>query len=209
MFDKHMFPSCPDNISPGSTRIGANHPGTEFNIPPEDSDIDGGDAFFLNVPPTGSGPFYRGPPGGPSGPQGPQGSSGFLPVPPQHHHRPPTPEPDAPVTPPDQDTNPWNLDQKRLYSNAKKGKGQAQDPGPNHLETPSQQPRAPMHLHFLPDCPGPQWNTEFSQPLASREEPSWTLDNPIPPEYYQEWRQNRDKRRALWNRMGEQSPTHT
>ena len=36
MFYEHMFPSCPDNISPGLTRIGANYPGTEFDIPPED-----------------------------------------------------------------------------------------------------------------------------------------------------------------------------
>ena len=26
MFDEHMFPSCPDNISPGSTCIGDNYP---------------------------------------------------------------------------------------------------------------------------------------------------------------------------------------
>ena len=123
IFDKHMFPSCPDNISPGSTHIGANYPGTEFNIPPEDGDVDGGDAFFPNVPPAGGGPHYFGPPDGPSGPQSPQGSSGFPPVPPQPHHRPPTPEPEPPVTPPDQGTNPWNLDKKCLYSNAKKGKG--------------------------------------------------------------------------------------
>ena len=67
MFDEHMFPSCPDNISPGSTRIRANCPGTELNIPPEDGDVDGGDAFFLNVSPAGGGPHYYGPPGGPSG----------------------------------------------------------------------------------------------------------------------------------------------
>ena len=86
MFDEHMFLSCPDNISPGSTCIGDYYPGTEFNIPLEDGDTDGGDAFFLNVLPAGGGPHYYGPPGGPSGPQGPQGSSGFLPVPPQHPH---------------------------------------------------------------------------------------------------------------------------
>ena len=36
MFDEHMVPSCPDNISPGSTRIGANYRDTEFYIPLED-----------------------------------------------------------------------------------------------------------------------------------------------------------------------------
>ena len=200
------FMRKPNNIC---SHIGANYPGTEFNIPPKDGDVDGGDAFFPNVPPAGGGPHYYGPPGGPSGPQGPQGSSGFLPVPPQPQHRPPTPKPEPPVTPLDQGTNPWNLDQKQLYSNAKKGKGQAQDPGPYCPETPSQQPHVPMHPHFLPGCPGPQWDTSLSQPLESKDEPSWTLDNPIPGDMYQEWCQNRDKRRALWNRMGEQSSTHT
>ena len=43
MFDEHMFPSCPDNIGPGSTRIGDNYPSTEFNIPLEDRGwFDGG-----------------------------------------------------------------------------------------------------------------------------------------------------------------------
>ena len=112
MFDEHMFPSCPDHISPGSTRIGDNYPGIEFNIPSEDGDTDGGDAFFPNVPPAGGGAHYYGPPGRPSGPQGPlglqgpQGSSGFLPVPPQHPHQPPTPEPEPPVTLPDQGISP-------------------------------------------------------------------------------------------------------
>ena len=49
MFDEHMFPSCPDNISPGSTCIGANYPDTEFDIPPEDGGwFDGG-----AIPPSG------------------------------------------------------------------------------------------------------------------------------------------------------------
>ena len=43
VFDEHMFPSCPDNISPGSTHIGANYPDTEFDIPLEDRGwFDGG-----------------------------------------------------------------------------------------------------------------------------------------------------------------------
>ena len=56
MFDEHMFPSCPDNISPGSTHIGANYPGTEFDIPPEDGGwFDGG-----ALPPSGPYPLAGG-----------------------------------------------------------------------------------------------------------------------------------------------------
>ena len=82
MFDEHMFPSCPDNISPGSTCIGDNYPGTEFNIPPEDRGwFDGG-----ALPPFGLYPSAGGiplqqplvgplippvvPPGPPVGPTG-------------------------------------------------------------------------------------------------------------------------------------------
>ena len=71
VFDKHMFPSCPDNISPGSTCIGANYPGTEFDIPLEDGGwFDGG-----AIPPSGPYPSaggippQQGPPN--SGPQQP------------------------------------------------------------------------------------------------------------------------------------------
>ena len=195
MFDEHMFPSCPDHISPGSTHIRDNYPGTEFNIPPEDGDTDGGDAFFLNVLPAGGGPHYNGPPGGPSGPQGPQGSSGFPPVPPQHPHQPPTPEPEPLVTPLDQGINPPDLDQRNLYSKSRKGKGRAQDPGPNCPETPSQHPCAPMHPDFLPNSPGPIWNSRLSHPLGSQPEPSWTLNSPISGDMYKEWRRNRDRRR--------------
>ena len=78
MFDEHMFPSCPDNISPGSTRIGANYPDTEFDIPPEDGGwFDGG-----AIPPSGSypsaggiplqqGPLNPGPQQPPAGPLNP------------------------------------------------------------------------------------------------------------------------------------------
>ena len=51
-----MFPSCPDNISPSSTCIRANHPGTEFDIPPEDRGwFDGG-----AIPPSGPYPSAGG-----------------------------------------------------------------------------------------------------------------------------------------------------
>ena len=51
-----MFPSCPDNISPGSTYIGANYPNTEFDIPPEDGGwFDGG-----ALPPSGPYPSAGG-----------------------------------------------------------------------------------------------------------------------------------------------------
>ena len=69
MFDKYMFPSCPDNISPGSTHIGANYPGTEFDIPLEDGGwFDGG-----AIPPSGPYPSAGGipPQQGPPNP-GPQ-----------------------------------------------------------------------------------------------------------------------------------------
>ena len=83
MFDKHMFPSCPDNISPGSTRIGANYPGTEFDIPPEDRGwFDGG-----ALPP--SGPYLSA--GGIPPQQGPPSSG------PQ---QPPAGPPNSPIVPP-------------------------------------------------------------------------------------------------------------
>ena len=69
MFYEHMFPSCPDNISPGLTCIGANYPGTEFDIPPEDGGwFDGG-----AIPPSGPYPSAGGipPQQGPPNP-GPQ-----------------------------------------------------------------------------------------------------------------------------------------
>jgi predicted GNAT family acetyltransferase len=42
-FDEYLFPLCPDFRSQGHTRVGANHPNTEDNIPSEDgfSDDDG------------------------------------------------------------------------------------------------------------------------------------------------------------------------
>ena len=69
MFYEHMFPSCPDNISPGLTCIGANYPGTEFDIPLEDGGwFDGG-----AIPPSGPYPSAGGipPQQGPPNP-GPQ-----------------------------------------------------------------------------------------------------------------------------------------
>ena len=66
-----------------------------------------------------------------------------------------------------------------------------------------------MHPDFVPARPGPQWDTRLSRPLESEPEPSWTFDYPIPADMYEEWRQSRDRRRALWNRMGQQSPMHT
>ena len=64
MFDEHMFPSCPDNISPGSTHIGANYPGTEFDIPPEDGGwFDGGAIPPSGLYPSAGGiPSQQGPP---------------------------------------------------------------------------------------------------------------------------------------------------
>ena len=71
MFDEHMFPSCPDNISPGSTRIGANYPGTEFDIPLEDRGWFDGGAIPPSGPyPSAGGiPLQQGPPN--LGPQQP------------------------------------------------------------------------------------------------------------------------------------------
>ena len=81
MFDEHMFPSCPDNISPGSTHIGANYPCTEFGIPLEDGGwFDGG-----AIPPSGLYPSAGGIP-----------SQQGTPNPGPHQPRPPTP----PVVPP-------------------------------------------------------------------------------------------------------------
>ena len=64
MFDEHMFPSCPDNISPGSTHIGDNYPSTEFNIPPEDGGWFDGGALppFGPYPSAGGIPLQQGPP---------------------------------------------------------------------------------------------------------------------------------------------------
>ena len=70
MFDEHMFLSCPDNISPGSTHVGANYPNNEFNTPLEDDRNGGDDSGFLPVPPFP--PTQGGNPPGPQGPQGPQ-----------------------------------------------------------------------------------------------------------------------------------------
>ena len=78
MFDEHMFPSCPEKISPGSTYIGANYPDTEFDIPLEDGGwFDGG-----AIPPSGlypsaggmppnQGPLNPGPQQPPAGPSNP------------------------------------------------------------------------------------------------------------------------------------------
>ena len=101
MFDEHMFPSCPDHISPGSTRIGDNYPGTEFNIPPEDGEWFDGGALppFGPYPSAGGIPPQQGPsnlgpqqpPAGPSNPpvvpqQPPAGPSGPPVVPPRPPH---------------------------------------------------------------------------------------------------------------------------
>ena len=53
-----------DNISPGSTRIGDNYPGTEFNIPPEDGGWFDGGALppFGPYPSAGGIPPQKGPP---------------------------------------------------------------------------------------------------------------------------------------------------
>ena len=82
-----MFPSCPDNKSPGSTRIGANYPDTEFEIPPEDGGwFDGG-----ALPPFGPYPSAGGIPPNPQQP--PAGPS----VPPAV---PPASAPQPPILPP-------------------------------------------------------------------------------------------------------------
>ena len=86
MFDEHMFPSCPDNISSGSTHIGANYPGTEFDIPPEDGGWSDGGA----IPPSGPYPSAGGipPQQGPPNP-GPQQPLAGPPNPPVVPPRPP------------------------------------------------------------------------------------------------------------------------
>ena len=86
MFDEHMFPSCPDNISPGSTRIGANYPDTEFNTPPEDGGwFDGG-----ALPPFGPYPSAGGIPPQQGLPNpGPQQPPAGPPNPPAVPPRPP------------------------------------------------------------------------------------------------------------------------
>ena len=84
MFDEHMFPSCPDNISPGSTRIGANYPGTEFDIPLEDRGwFDGGAIPLSGLYPSAGGiPLQQGPPN-PGPQQPPAGPPNPLVVPPR------------------------------------------------------------------------------------------------------------------------------
>ena len=83
MFDEHMFPSCPDHISPGSTHIGDNYPGTEFNIPPEDGGwFDGGALpLFGPYPSAGGISPQQGPPN--LGPQQPPAGPLNPPVVPQ------------------------------------------------------------------------------------------------------------------------------
>ena len=87
MFDEHMFPSCPDNIGPGSTRIGDNYLGTEFNIPPEDRGWFDGGALppFGPYPSAGGIPPQQGPPipGPQQPPAGPPNPPVVLPRPPQ------------------------------------------------------------------------------------------------------------------------------
>ena len=97
MFDEHMFPSCPDNISPGSTRIRDNYPGTEFNIPPEDGGwFDGG-----AIPPFGPYPSAEGipPQQGPPIP-GPQQPPAGPPNPPVVLQQPLAGPSGPPVVPP-------------------------------------------------------------------------------------------------------------
>ena len=110
MFDEHMFPSCPDNISPGSMHIGANHP-NELN-PLEDGWVDGGDS-------TPQGPYRGGQPPnvGPQVP--PQAPNQGPPVPPQG----PPAAPRQPFQPPWQSRDPeypwyWSdlaKDERRLW----------------------------------------------------------------------------------------------
>ena len=87
MFDEHMFPKCLDHISPGSTCIGDNYPGTEFNIPPEDGGWFDGGALppFGPYPSAGGIPPSQGPPipGPQQPPAGPSGPPVVLPRPPQ------------------------------------------------------------------------------------------------------------------------------
>ena len=86
MFDEHMFPSCPDNISPGLTHIGANYPGTEFDIPLEDGGwFDGGTIPPSEPDPSAGGiPLQQGPPN-----PGPQQPPARPPNPPVMPPRPP------------------------------------------------------------------------------------------------------------------------
>ena len=68
LFDEFMFPHCPDNKSPGHTRIGREYPTSEDNIPPEDGGwFDGG----ANPPNLPNNPVANVPPVVPQGPQVP------------------------------------------------------------------------------------------------------------------------------------------
>ena len=105
-----MFPSCLDNISPGSTCIGANYPDTEFDIPPEDGGwFDGG-----AMPPSGPYPSARGipPQQGPpsSGPQQPLAGPSNPPVVPPRPPMVPAGAPRPSIQPPAPGGHPGNLD---------------------------------------------------------------------------------------------------
>lgn len=75
LFDEFMFPNCPDNKSPGHTRIGHEYP-SEDNIPPENGGWFDGGAYPPNIPYAPAGNI---PPQGPQGPLIPP----VLPVPQQ------------------------------------------------------------------------------------------------------------------------------
>ena len=119
MFDKHMFPSCPDNISPGSTRIGANYPGTEFDIPLEDGGWFDGGALppFGPYPSAGGIPPQQGPPN-----LGPQQPPAGPPNPPIVSLRPPLGKgktvpasvPQPSIQPPAPSSGPGDLDESTI-----------------------------------------------------------------------------------------------
>ena len=129
MFDEHMFPSCPDNISPGSTHIGDNYPGTEFNIPPEDRGWFDGGALPPFGPYLSAGgiPLQQGPPI--PGPQQPPAGPPNPPVLPQQPPAGPLSPPVVPPRPP-------------------QGKGKAV---PASAPQPSTQPPAPSSRPRDPD----------------------------------------------------------
>ena len=99
LFDEFVFPHCPDQKSPGHTRIGREYP-SEDNTPPEDGWFDDGGAYPPNMPnvPAGNVP--------PSVPQGPQ----VPPQPPVVPQQGPQGAPQQPVQPPAQQGSvqkPW------------------------------------------------------------------------------------------------------
>ena len=119
MFDEHMFPSCPDNISPGSTCIGANYPDTELNIPLEDGGWFDGGALppFGPYPSAGGIPPQKGPPN--PGPQlplvGPPNPPVVPPRPPQGKGKTvPAGAPQPSIQPPAPSSGPGDRDESAI-----------------------------------------------------------------------------------------------